>query len=73
MQTLGEWWMWVVFFGFVVVAVVVDLVVLRSQGAHKVSAKEATVWTLIWVALVIYAVEGLRRQRQSPLMPVEIG
>lgn len=30
-------------------------------------------FSLIWVALVIYAVEGLRRQRQSPLMPVEIG
>ena len=59
MQTLGEWWMWVVFFGFVVVAVVVDLVVLRSQGAHKVSAKEATVWTLIWVALALIFCAGL--------------
>ncbi len=59
METLGEWWMWLAFFGFVVVAVVVDLVVLRSQGAHRVSLREATVWTLIWVLLALLFCAGL--------------
>jgi tellurite resistance protein TerC len=59
METLGEWWMWVGFFAFVLVAVVVDLVVLRAQGAHKVSVKEATVWSLVWVALAMVFCAGL--------------
>ncbi len=51
MQTIGEWWMWVAFGVFVVVAVIVDLVVLRQQGSHKVSVREALLWSLIWIAL----------------------
>jgi tellurite resistance protein TerC len=59
MDTLGQWWMWLGFFLFVVVAVVVDLVVLRSQGAHKVSVREATIWSLVWVALAMVFCAGL--------------
>ncbi|MBK8286796.1 MAG: TerC family protein [Ahniella sp.] len=59
MVTIGEWWMWAAFFAFVVVAVVVDLVVLRSQGAHKVSVKEAAIWSLVWVALALVFCAGL--------------
>jgi tellurite resistance protein TerC len=59
METLGHWWMWVGFFLFVVVAVVVDLVVLRSQGAHKVSIKEASIWSLVWVLLALLFCAGL--------------
>jgi len=51
MQTIGEWWMWAGFGVFVVVAVLVDLLLMRQQGPHKVSVKEASIWTLIWVAL----------------------
>jgi tellurite resistance protein TerC len=51
MQTIGEWWMWVAFGVFVVVAVIVDLLVLRQQGSHKVSVREALLWSLIWIAL----------------------
>jgi tellurite resistance protein TerC len=51
MQTIGEWWMWAAFAVFVVVAVIVDLVVLRQQGSHKVSVREALLWSLIWIAL----------------------
>jgi tellurite resistance protein TerC len=51
MQTIGEWWMWVAFGVFVVVAVIVDLVVLRQQGSHKVSVREALLWSLIWIGL----------------------
>jgi tellurite resistance protein TerC len=51
MQTIGEWWMWVAFAVFVVIAVIVDLVTLKHQGAHRVSVREALTWSLIWVGL----------------------
>ncbi len=50
MQTIGEWWMWAGFAAFVVIALVIDLVVLRAQGPHKVSTREALGWSMIWVA-----------------------
>ena len=53
MQPIGEWWMWAGFGVFVVVAVLVDLLLMRQQGPHKVSVKEASIWTLIWVALAL--------------------
>jgi len=59
MTTIGEWWMWAAFFAFVVVAVVVDLVVLRAQGAHRVSVREAAIWSLVWVALALVFCAGL--------------
>ena len=59
MTTIGEWWMWAAFFAFVVVAVVVDLVVLRAQGAHKVSVREAAIWSLVWVGLAVVFCAGL--------------
>ena len=45
--------MWAGFGVFVVVAVLVDLLLMRQQGPHKVSVKEASIWTLIWVALAL--------------------
>lgn len=53
MATIGEWWMWAGFGVFVILAVLVDLLMMRQQGPHKVSVKEASVWTLIWVALAL--------------------
>ncbi|EGJ09008.1 export protein [Rubrivivax benzoatilyticus JA2 = ATCC BAA-35] len=43
--------MWVVFFVSVVVALVVDFVVMRHQGAHAVGVREALRWSVVWVAL----------------------
>ncbi|MDX2299217.1 MAG: TerC/Alx family metal homeostasis membrane protein [Xanthomonadaceae bacterium] len=59
METIGTWWMWLAFAGFVIAAVSVDLVVLRAQGAHRVSNREALLWTLIWVALALSFCAGL--------------
>lgn len=53
METLGAWWMWLGFFVFVTLAVAVDLWVLKAQGAHRVSVREATLWSLLWVALAL--------------------
>ena len=51
-------WLWLVFLVFVVLALVVDFVVLKKQGAHEVSLPEAIRWSAIWVALSL-AYNGL--------------
>ncbi|MGV3493902.1 MAG: TerC family protein [Ramlibacter sp.] len=49
--------MWALFTAFVAVALIVDFVALRKQGAHVVSMREAAIWSLIWV-LVSFAFVG---------------
>jgi tellurite resistance protein TerC len=51
MDTVAPTWLWVFFVASVLVALFVDFVVLKKQGAHSVSVKEAINWSLIWVAL----------------------
>ncbi|MCH7343611.1 TerC family protein [Pelomonas sp. CA6] len=58
MSTIAPTWLWVFFVGAVIVALFVDFVVLRKQGAHEVTVKEAVNWSLIWVALSL-AFNGL--------------
>ncbi len=58
MDTIAPTWLWIFFVTCVLVALFVDFVVLRKQGAHSVSVKEALNWSLIWVALSL-AFNGL--------------
>ena len=51
MTTIGTPLMWFCFALFVVVALVLDFFALNRQGAHKVSMREAGIWSLIWVAV----------------------
>ncbi|BAL97723.1 TerC family protein [Rubrivivax gelatinosus] len=51
MESIAPLWLWVVFVVSVVVALVVDFVVMRHQGAHAVGVREALRWSLVWVAL----------------------
>lgn len=44
-------WLWYFFVGSVLVALFVDFVVLRRQGAHEVTVPEAIKWSVIWVGL----------------------
>jgi tellurite resistance protein TerC len=53
MTTVGEWWMWLGFAVFVVLATAIDLLVIRQQGAHRVSIKEAVLWSLVWISLAL--------------------
>ena len=53
METIGSPLLWLVFAGVVVVALLVDLVLMRHGGPHKVTFKEATWWSLGWVALAM--------------------
>ena len=50
MDTIAPTWLWVFFVVTVVVALFIDFVVLKKQGAHEVSVKEALNWSLVWVA-----------------------
>ncbi|MCV2359913.1 TerC family protein [Paucibacter sp. TC2R-5] len=58
MDTIAPLWLWFFFGGSVLAALFVDFVVLRKQGAHDVSVKEAINWSLVWVALSL-AFNGL--------------
>ena len=51
MQTVAPLWLWATFVGIVLVALLVDFVVLKKQGAHDIGVKEALNWSLAWVAL----------------------
>jgi tellurite resistance protein TerC len=51
MLTIGTPLMWTLFGLFVLVALAVDFYALNRQGAHRVSMREAAVWSLIWVAV----------------------
>jgi tellurite resistance protein TerC len=58
MDTIAPLWLWIFFGVAVLAALFVDFVVLRKQGAHTVSVKEALNWSLVWVALS-FAFNGL--------------
>jgi len=49
MTSVGTPLMWTLFSGFVLLALFIDFVVMRQQGAHKISIKEAAIWSAIWV------------------------
>ncbi len=51
LTSLAPAWLWWFSGGAVLTALFIDFVVLRKQGAHDVSVKEATWWSLIWVLL----------------------
>lgn len=50
---IGEPWMWGAFIAFVLVMLALDLFVFGGRKAHRVSVKEAAVWSLVWVALAL--------------------
>ena len=57
--SIGEPWMWAVFIVFVLVMLVLDLFVFGGNKAHKVSVKEAALWSLAWLSLALLFNAGL--------------
>jgi len=51
MDSIGTWYWYTGFAVFVLVAIIVDLLVLESKGAKKVSFREALNWSIVWIAL----------------------
>lgn len=58
MNSMAPDWLWLVFGAVVLLALLVDFVVLRRQGAHEVSVPEALRWSLLWIGLS-FAFNGL--------------
>lgn len=59
MHTIGTPGLWLTFGLLVVIALVVDFAVMRAGGAHKVSYKEAAIWSIAWIALAMLFNLGL--------------
>lgn len=53
METVGSTWMWLGFFAFVIIMLLIDLFLLGGRKAHKVSIKEAALWSVSWVVLAL--------------------
>ena len=53
METIGSPLLWLVFGGVVTAALLIDLVLMRHGGPHKVTFREAAWWSLGWVALAM--------------------
>ncbi|HQX59304.1 MAG TPA: hypothetical protein PLT77_09240, partial [Burkholderiaceae bacterium] len=51
MQSIGSPLMWSLFAAFVLVALLVDFFAMSKQGAHRVSTREAAIWSLVWVGV----------------------
>ncbi len=50
---IGSPFFYGVFFVIVCIMLAIDLVALNKQEAHKVSSKEALVWTFVWVSIAL--------------------
>ena len=59
MSTIGEWWMWAVFFAIVLVMLAIDLFLVGGGKQHRVSVKEAALWSLIWISISLAFGGGL--------------
>lgn len=59
METIGTPWMWAGFFIFVIAMILADLFLLGGRKAHKVSFKEAAIWSLVWVVITLLFALGL--------------
>ncbi|MCC5790983.1 MAG: TerC/Alx family metal homeostasis membrane protein [Legionellaceae bacterium] len=54
MSTISTWWVWLIFLLFILGIVALDLLCLGGGKRHKVSTKEALLWTLIWITLALF-------------------
>ena len=59
MTTIGTPLMWGGFTAIIVVALLVDLVLMRHGGPHRVTFREALLWSIGWVALALLFNLGL--------------
>ncbi len=57
--SVGTPLLWAIFFGLVVIVLVIDLVFVGGGKQHRVSLKEAGTWSLIWITLAMLFGGGL--------------
>ncbi len=76
MQTIGNPWLWSGFAIVVIAALLVDLILMRHGGPHKVTFKEAAWWSIGWVLLAMLFNVGLWWYCKAPLIqasPTRVG
>ncbi|MDB5745578.1 MAG: hypothetical protein JWP72_426, partial [Massilia sp.] len=59
LETIASGPIWAAFVGFVLIMLALDLFVFGGNKAHKVSVKEAGIWSLVWVSLALLFNGGL--------------
>lgn len=59
MHTIGTVELWAVFGAIVLIALVIDFLVLKVSGSHKVSFREAALWSVAWIGLALLFNLGL--------------
>ena len=59
METIGSWELWAGFSAIVLVMLAIDLFVVGGGKEHRVSFKEAAVWSVIWISLTLAFAGGL--------------
>lgn len=58
-ETIAQPWMWGAFVAFVIGMVALDVFALGGSRSHKVSVKEAAIWSCIWVSLSLLFAFGM--------------
>lgn len=53
MELLGTWWMWAGFAVIILLLLLVDLLFVGGGKQHKVSLKEAALWSVVWVSVAL--------------------
>lgn len=59
LQSIATWWMWSGFLVFVVAMLAIDMFMLGRNGAQRVTAKEALIWSLVWFCMALVFGAGL--------------
>lgn len=53
MYSVGQWWMWLGFFLFVMLVIGMDLFLLGRKKREKVSTRNALAWVMLWVSCAL--------------------
>lgn len=59
MESIGTWWMWIIFAAIVLGMLLLDLVVCKGGHQHRVSFREAAAWSVAWISLALLFAGGL--------------
>jgi tellurite resistance protein TerC len=52
-DSVAQPWMWGAFIAFVLAMLALDIFALGGSKSHKVSVKEAAIWSVVWVSLAL--------------------
>ena len=59
METIGNLWLYVAFFGIVIVMLLIDFLGFKQKQGQDVSIKQAAYWSVAWVSVAVLFGGGL--------------